>query len=200
MREVRVRIPDFVYWTGVQILLLCRRIRYGYSFRKIPLSQGKFAIVDAEDYDRLNQFKWCAVKYGENYYANRNGGKLGKFRRTFIVKMHREVLNDPPGMIVDHINHNGLDNRKTNLRIVTREQNLWNSRKNISCRTSKYKGVTFFKRDNRWRAYITYKKKHIFIGSFLEEAAAARAYDEKAKELFGQYAFLNFPPSKNYTN
>jgi hypothetical protein len=195
LREIRLNVPDIVYRIGLRWFLFYRRIRYGYSFRKIPLSQGKFAIVDAEDFDRLNQYKWCAVQYGENFYANRNGGKLGKFHRTFIVKMHREVLQDPPGMIVDHINHNGLDNRKSNLRIVTREQNLWNSRKNISCGTSKYKGVTYFKRDNRWRAYITYKKKRTFIGSFLDEDTAAKAYDEKAKQLFGEFAYLNFPDS-----
>ena len=164
--------------------------------KEIPLTQGKIALVDDEDYERVNQYKWCAVRYGDNFYANRNGGKAGKLNRTFIVKMHREVLGDPADMIVDHINHNGLDNRKANLRIVTKEQNLWNSRKNISYGTSIYKGVTFFKRDNRWRAYITYKKKHIFIGSFPDEQAAAKAYDEKAKQLFGEFAYLNFGEQK----
>ncbi len=196
MKEIRVKVPEIVYQFGLWILLFYRRIRYGFGFRKIGLTQGKFAIVDEEEYERLNQYKWCAVKYGDNFYANRNGGKRGKQSRTFIVKMHREVLGDPPGMIVDHINHNGLDNRKANLRIVTREQNLYNSRKNNSG-TSKYKGVTFFKRDKRWRAYITHKKKHIFIGSFPDEQAAAKAYDEKAKQLFGEYAFLNFGERKN---
>ncbi len=194
--QIRIYLPELVYQFGLWILLFYRRIRYGYGFRKIGLTQGKFAIVDEEDYDRLNQYKWCAVKGGDNFYANRNGGNRGKLSRTFIVKMHREVLNDPPGMIVDHINHNGLDNRKANLRIVTKEQNLWNSRKNISSRASRYKGVSFCKRDKRWRAHITYKKKRTFIGSFLDEQAAAKAYDEKAKQLFGEFAFLNFGGQK----
>jgi hypothetical protein len=108
--------------------------------------------------------------------------------------MHREVLKAPKGALVDHINHNGLDNRRANLRFVTAGQNCWNARKKRGC-SSKYKGVYFQKRSRRWLANIIYRGERIFLGCFDDEQSAARAYDEKAKQLFGQYATLNFQNS-----
>ncbi len=191
--QITVYIPEIIYRAGVWILLICRRFRFGYSFRKIPLTHGKFAIVDEIDYDELNQFKWCAVKYGRTFYARRCGRVKNTNGKQFSTKMHRQIMKLPPDLCVDHINHNGLDNRRANLRAASQAQNNVNRRKQTGTYSSKYKGVIFSKRDRKWQAYIMQKGKHYFLGSFEDEEAAARAYDQKAKELFGQYACLNFP-------
>jgi len=185
----------------IWILLLYRRVRYGYAFRKIALTQGKFAIVDAEDYEELAKYKWFAVSYERICYALRaikakeSRGKppMGKLRgKERTVRMHRAILDVPKGKIVDHINHNGLDNRRSNLRVATRRQNSWNKRKRSTSCSSQYKGVTWFKKGGKWQAKIVCKGRWIFLGYFDDENAAARAYDAKAAELFGEYAALNF--------
>jgi hypothetical protein len=109
-----------------------------------------------------------------------------------MLSMHRMVVNAPKGLFVDHINHNGLDNRKANLRICTNLQNLRNKRPKTGC-TSEYKGVHWCKGRNKFRANIYLNKKAIHLGYFHDEIAAAKAYDEKARELFGEFAYLNFP-------
>jgi hypothetical protein len=106
--------------------------------------------------------------------------------------MHRQILDAAEGKFVDHINHNGLDNRRANLRIVTKEQNNWNKRKYFGNYSSRYKGVSRPKNCGKWRAKIFYKGKGIFMGYFDDEESAAKAYDAKARELFGEYAALNF--------
>lgn len=159
------------------------------QFKKIPLSQGKYAIVDAGDYDFLNQFKWCYFNAG---YAGRNQ-YMGGGRKNQVAKaiyMHRLVTSALVGMDVDHINGNGLDNRKENLRVVTHAENLMNSKSRGG--TSKFKGVYWNVRDNIWVARITKNYKGIHIGYFKTEIEAAMAYDQKAKELFGEIATLNF--------
>jgi hypothetical protein len=195
MREFRIQarlfVPEFIYRPAIQLLLMYRRIRYGYTFRRIPLTQGKFAIVDVDDFEDLNRFKWFAVKYSRTFYAIRNEKNSGL--RRFTVKMHRQILNLPKDKSIDHINHNGLDNRKANLRIVSPQQNNFNKQKQAGNYSSKYKGVMLWKRSGKWQACITYKGKHISLGYFDDQLLAARAYDAKAKELFGQYAYLNFP-------
>ncbi len=153
--------------------------------KRIKLSYGKYAIVDAEDYDRLSQYKWCAVQKPRTCYA-----------KTFdldgaILSMHRVVANAPKGLFVDHINHNGLDNRKSNLRLCTKKQNNRNLRP--YGKTSRYKGVHWDKGSNKFRAKITYNGKSIHLGRFVNEDDAAKAYDKKARELFGEFAYLNFP-------
>ena len=152
----------------------------------IKLSFDRFAIVDAEDYDRLSKYRWCTVKASRTFYA-----------KTFhlsgaMLSMHRIVVNAPKGLFVDHINHNGLDNRKANLRICTHIQNLRNKRPKSGC-TSKYKGVHWCKGRNKFRANIYLNKKAIHLGYFHDEIAAAKAYDKAAKKFFGEFAYLNFP-------
>jgi hypothetical protein len=194
VREVQIKIflPEFVFRFCIWVAIHYRKVRYGYAFRRIPLTQGKYAIVDPERYEELAQHKWFAVGLGRGFYALRmvkaKGGKV----KQKNMRMHWVILDVPEGKFVDHINHNGLDNRRANLRIVTRQQNTWNKRKQRGNYSSQYKGVTWFKKDKKWQARIVYKGKRIFIGYFDDEKAAARAYDAKARELFGDYAALNF--------
>jgi hypothetical protein len=102
-------------------------------------------------------------------------------------------MNAPEGMVVDHINHNGLDNRKVNLRFATRAENARYARKTKNKFSSNYKGVHYIKRAKRWRTMITFEDKTIYIGQFRDEISAAKAYDRAAKKYFGEFACLNFP-------
>ena len=153
----------------------------------LPLTQDKFAIVDAEDYERLREYKWHAIKNGQRYYAKSN-------RLHVPIAMHRLILNAPSHLVVDHINHNGLDNRRSNLRLCTVSQNNRNRRPiTRPNKGSKYKGVSFDKKRNLFKAVIWRNKKQCFLGRFKSQIKAAKAYDKKARELFGQFAYLNFP-------
>ncbi len=155
------------------------------AYRLIPLTQGKFAIVNAADYPAISRYKWTVLAAPNTFYAVRSEGKTQ-------IRMHRQILNAPPHLVVDHINHNGLNNTKKNIRLCTREQNNRNQKphKNAS---SKYKGVTWSKKDKTWFARIHKDKKNYHLGSFKKETDAAKAYDKKAKKLFGKFAYLNFP-------
>jgi hypothetical protein len=152
----------------------------------IPVTQRKFAIVDTEDYGWLNKYKWFVFCQNPTCYAGRTGVNSNRH-----ILMHREILNCPPDLVVDHINHNGLDNRKQNLRICTRSQNNRNRRP--QGKTSRYKGVCRDKRRDKFVARIYLNGKQIHLGYFDDEIAAAKAYDKAARELFGQFAYLNFP-------
>lgn len=155
------------------------------DFRLILLTQGKFAIVDAEDYDWLIRYKWHACKCKNTYYASRvRGGKA--------IKMHREIMRAPKGVIVDHIDHNGLHNRKGNLRLCTNAQNCYNQQP-CANGTSKYKGVSWHKCRSKWSARIRCDRKFYNLGDYDDQMEAAMAYDDKAVELFGEFAYLNFP-------
>lgn len=160
--------------------------------KEIQLSQGRncrnkgkyVALVDDEDYERLNQWKWCAHKDKTTFYADRNIYNNGK---QTTIRMHWEVLN---GKGIDHIDHNGLNNQKSNLRRCTQSENMMNASKRENT-SSIYKGVCFFKRYNKWTAYININKKPIFLGNFYTEVEAAKAYNKKAIELFLEFANLN---------
>jgi len=143
-------------------------------------NSDKVALVDDDDYERLSQFVWRFQKGRQTGYAVRGDGIL----------MHSEVLGT--ALEVDHVNRNGLDNRKVNLRHATPSQQQANKIKgNWRKFTSKYKGVHFYQ--NRWQATICKNKKKIYLGRFLDEVDAARAYDRAAIELFGEFAATNFP-------
>ena len=173
-------------------MLLYRRLRYGYAFRRIPLSQGKFTIVDPDEYYRLSEYKWSASRVYNKFYAVRTG-PAEKGRRRKTIRMHREVVNIPDGLECDHINGNSLDNRKANLRPATRQQNCWNNRKRRPKSLSIYKGVSYSSRGRPWKAMLTVNGKAIYLGSFETQIQAAKAYDEAAKKYFGEFAKLNFP-------
>jgi len=200
MKEVRVKIllPEYIYQFVIWSLLLYRRLRYGEAFRIIPLTKGLRAIVSPEDYDRLSAFNWCASKCRHTIYAQRTARTTSGPKRQRNVRMHRELLGITDDRFVDHQNHNGLDNRRTNLRITTPAQNGWNRNKTASLCTSRFKGVCWSKKMVKWHAQIKENGKQTTIGFFDDEELAARAYDAKAKELYGQYAALNFPgPAKD---
>jgi hypothetical protein len=154
------------------------------SVRYVPLTKGLFALVDTADRERVSRYTWCASGTGKRMYAYRND-----HGRT--VAMHRFLTNCPKGMVVDHIDGNGLNNRQSNLRVCTQQQNLYNSRP--KGKSSKYKGVCRDKAKNKWVVHIWYNRRNIFVGRFDDEIEAARAYDRKAYEFFGEYAYLNFP-------
>ena len=107
--------------------------------------------------------------------------------------MHREVIDPPDHLFVDHINHNGLDNRNANLRTATAMQNSYNRVHFTKNPSSKYKGVSWRKQTKKWDVQIRYNGKTKFIGSFENETEAAKAYDEVAKKHQGEFAVLNFP-------
>ena len=151
--------------------------------RYIPLVQGGFAVVDAEDYERLRKYKWYLCQEGNVFYAFR-------YTSGAQIRMHREIMNAPNGVMVDHIDRNGLYNRKSNLRLCSRRENSYNRRGN-SRGSSQYKGVFWHKASGKWMARITYNGNNNYLGLYVNERDAARAYDEKAKELFGDYAYLN---------
>jgi len=148
--------------------------------KEIQLTQGKVALVDDEDFEYLSQWKWYAYKSNSTFYVERE--YIGK-----AIKMHRLLMNTPNGMLVDHIDHNGLNNQKSNLRNCTHGQNMQNRR---PYGKSKYKGVIFSQ--NRFRAQITLGKRNLYLGRYKSEIEAAKAYDEVAKKHYGEFANLNF--------
>lgn len=162
-------------------------------YRFIPLTQGQTAIVDAEDFDRVNRWNWHALKppLSKTFYAVRLH-TIAKGTRI-VVSMHGFILKTG-NKELDHLNADTLDNRKTNLRKATRSQNCCN-RGRRSDSHSKFKGAFFRKNVNKWQSSITIKKKRHYLGQFFTPEEAARAYDEKAKEFHGEFAHLNFPSS-----
>ena len=152
---------------------------------RIPLTQGKFALVDPEDFEELSKYKWCVSRSKHTSYAVRRG-KDGK-----SVLMHRVIMKTPEGMVVDHINQNGLDNRKRNMRNCTRAQNACNHRP--PCGATGFRGVRYDEQTGRYSACVQHKGKIVRLGEFDDPVEAALARDRKAYELQGQYAYLNFP-------
>lgn len=154
---------------------------------KIMSSNGHEILIDKEDYDLIKNYTWSAVVSHRCTYATAHV-KLGKMNYTKI-KMHRLIIGKKcENLLVDHINCNGLDNRKSNLRVVTSKQNAMNRRKRFNS-ASKYKGVVRHKRDKLWTAVITINGKQKAIGSFKKEKDASKAYILEAKKHFGEYAY-----------
>lgn len=153
--------------------------------QKIPLTQDKIALVDTEDFERINPHKWCAFKHGNSWYAIRRVGGT-------MIYMHREILGLAvnSGSITDHVNGNGLDNRKSNLRLCSVKENVRNQ--HTTSGFSQYKGVSWHKQRNRWRATIMVNRKQKHLGLFGREDIAALAYDMAAVREFGEFACLNF--------
>ena len=153
---------------------------------KIKLTQNQTALIDDEDYEVISKYNWYTRKTKNTFYAVAHTYKNNK--RT-IVQMHRIIMNPEPKEEVDHINHHGLDNRRGNLRVCSRQQNQFNKLPNN--KTSRYKGVCWHKRKKKWQATIGLENKQKWIGYFSNEVEAARAYDQVALKYFGEFAYLN---------
>jgi hypothetical protein len=151
--------------------------------KKILLTQGKYALVDDEDFEILSKFKWYAAKRGYGFYAQRR-------LKNISVQMHRFLLNPEKGKDVDHINGDTLDNRRANLRVCSRSQNEWNRKKQKN-NTSGFKGVTYNKESKKYFSRIRVYKDLIYLGSFENKVEAAKKYNEAAIKYHGEFALLN---------
>lgn len=162
-----------------------------FTTRLIPLTQDQFAIVDAADFEWLNQWKWCAqwIPATESFYAVRSEKENSKRIRIY---MHRLILGCGVEELGDHENGNTLDCRRSNLRLCTKLQNNCN-RGIQSNNTSGFKGVSLVKDTGKWKAQISINGKRISLGCFALPEEAARAYDSAAIKEFGDFAKLNFP-------
>ena len=154
----------------------------GDNVKAIPLADGFYAYVDAADYEWLNQYTWRL--YGGGYAARMSGGKT--------IFMHREIMQPPKGMVVDHVDGNKANNCRFNLRNCTPQQNRRNVGKHKKA-SSSFKGVWFVKRLRKWCAAVHVARKNIYLGYFADEIEAARAYDRTAVQHYGEFARLNFP-------
>lgn len=155
--------------------------------KEIPLSQGKVAMVDDEDFERANQLKWTFDRYA--YRKNRERIGKGKYR-AHHMSLQNFILDVPSNVLVDHRNRDRLDCRRHNLRVATRAQNNANSGPRGN---AKYKGISYRARDRHWVAQITIDNKYHHLGCFGTPEEAARAYDVAAYDAWGEFAYLNFP-------
>ena len=160
----------------------------------IILSSKKYpnlkCIVDNEDYEILIQYTWNPIvsKYNDVIYTIAWINHKHVYMHRFIMQLHG---NDIKNKMIDHEDHNGLNNQKENLRVCSNTDNQHNSNKKKNAKTSKYKGVSYHIKDKKYRARIMLNTKGIFIGNYDTEKEAALAYNEKAIELFREFACLN---------
>lgn len=155
---------------------------------EIPLTQGQLALIDDEDFELVSQYKWRANFNSKlkSFYALtdiRNNGE------RITILMHRLITDAPKGKVVDHINHNTLDNRKLNLRVCSQSENMMNSRKHI-VNTSGYKGVSWYKQTKKWTAQIRIKGKNTGLGYFESPEKAYEAYCNAARIHHGEFLYL----------
>lgn len=155
--------------------------------KRVPLTRGKYAVVDDSDFCSLCRFKWIALWNGKKWYAVTWVGPRGNQKCLY---MHRVLLSTPKGFETDHWDGNGLNNRRANLRVATHHQNQGNRKP--TRHSSRYKGVFACRRSGNWRAAIVLNGKQFRLGHFSTQKGAALAYDKKAVELFGEFAKTNF--------
>jgi hypothetical protein len=179
-------------------VLLYRRLRFGCAYCRIELTQGKFALVDPDDFNWLNNYNWHAIKKGNNFYASRFETINGRRRHIY---MHRQIMQSKlnpvpctlnPDLVIDHIDRNSLNNCKSNLRLATRTQNNWNSARGKNQGRSKYKGISWKPAKRKWQATLYINGRAKSLGYYSDEISAARAFDAAAKKHRRQYACLNF--------
>ena len=160
--------------------------------KRIPLTRGQFAIVDDDDFELLSRNKWCCTLIHKNLYVMRR--EMGK-----IIYMHRVIMNPLPGMVVDHIDGNSLNNTRSNLRICLQRDNA----KNVSTQsnnTSGYKGVHWRRDRKTWKVEICANGKRVYIGSFHDLQSAVLAYNDAALKYHGEFARLNEIPERASCN
>lgn len=171
---------------------------YGDTLMKlIRLTHGKVALVDDEDFDSVRRFQWhvSSQDYAE---TTTYVGSIGGQHKYTYMSLHRLILHPPKGLEVDHINHDTLDCRRANIRVCTKSQNQHNQLKQKG--SSKFKGVSWHRRATKWTAKLQSDGKQIHLGYFHDEEVAARAYDTKAKELFGEFAHTNLNSTRKDTD
>ena len=158
--------------------------------KNVLLSNGYVAIVDNGDYTKINKFKWHVLKSKNGVRYATTKIKINGIKTS--IRMHRIImgLESFDARQVDHINHDGLDNRKENLRICSKQQNNMNRRPNRN-RTSKYKGLTLQKTTGKWIARISIDGKYMNLGTYRREDVAAVKYNEAALKYYGEFARLN---------
>lgn len=155
--------------------------------REIELTQGEVALVDDEDYEEIAQHNWCASYNGACFYAVRGQWDSGK---QTMIYMHRLIMNAPDGTEIDHINGDGLDNRRANLRFAAHRENGKNRRKQRGT-SSRFLGVCWDKSTQKWLAYLMSDGKRLHLGRHQKEKDAAQAYNEAATKYHGEFASLN---------
>lgn len=159
----------------------------------INLSQGKETFVDDEDFDFLNQYKWSASQSDKNFYAVRTA-RVRDPKHPRMIRMHRVIMDVSDDLYIDHIDGNSLNNQKSNLRICTNQQNSSAIQRKRLKGSSMFRGVSFVKysKTMKWLASIRHNYKKISIGYFDSEIEAAKAWDNKCRELRGEFAVTNF--------
>lgn len=153
------------------------------------LTQGQLALVDDDDFEQLNAHKWYAWwnPHTQSFYAERNDYSSGK-KRTIL--MHRQIVGAVFGSVVDHINHDTIDNQRCNLRVCLSGENQRNTRKQRNGK-SLFKGVSRHSLTEKWRARIHVNGREIALGLFDSPESAAKAYDAAARLHFGEFALTN---------
>ncbi len=152
--------------------------------KEIKLTRNLFTQVDDEDFELLSKLKWNAKKGRNTFYAARHDYRPGIFDGTIFL--HRLLLKVPKGFFIDHIDNNGLNNQKSNLRLCTPSQNGFNVKK-YKTNTSGYKGIVSIK-SGRWSARISINNKRINLGNFNTKEEAYKSYCEAAKKYRGEFA------------
>ena len=155
--------------------------------KQIPLTRGKVALVDDDDFEELNQYKWYVHNEHGYFYAARGMLVEGKVK---TIRMHRQIMNAFDAILIDHKDGNGLNNQRYNIRVCTYAENAYNQK--IKKHSSIFKGVGWREVRKRWRASIRFNDKLKELGLFKSEIDAALVYDNKARELFGEFAKTNF--------
>lgn len=159
----------------------------------ITLSGGQAVMVDDEDFDRLNEKRWYAIKGKHTCYAAASCGGYSENKRGIRILMHRIILNTPNGMYTDHKDGNGLNNQRSNLRVATRSQNNAHHVRASAKKASKFFGVSLQRKTGKWEVKIQVNKRREWLGTYAQEIDAAKAYDKSALESFKEFAQLNFP-------
>ena len=153
--------------------------------KRIPLTQGKDALVDDKDFGVLNQYNWYTRKHRNTFYAQRKTKRING--KNEIILMHAQIIKTPKGMATDHRDNDGLNNQRKNLRVCSNAENLMNRGK-PSNNTSGYKGVSFYKPTKKWRAYISKNGKIISLGHHTSKQDASEAYIKACKKYHGEFA------------
>lgn len=156
--------------------------------KEILLSKGFAAIIDDDDFERVSKFKWYTRSNGGSKFYAATGTPGDSNKKIYL---HRFILEAPSNLQVDHINGNTMDNRKENLRLCTIQENLRNKKA-----SGQYKGAIYAGKGRDlakpWSARISHEGKNLYLGYYATAEEAAKAYDKAAKELYGEFAQLNF--------